>query len=149
MFTHKFQRRAVLWHITALFTTPYFASPAKATTRPEVGQYVKAFVTADGVKVWTLRYGHREANQALLQITNVDHPLDKKILVAKTQMTGADTKYWIQLENRSFNVLVVTDGSGDLYLPGLSRAKSIRYDDELSSQGNAEHFLTEFQDQNE
>lgn len=117
------------------------------TARPEVAKRVQAYATADGVKVWTLRYDAREANQALVQVTDVDHALDEKILLATTQATAQDVRYTVQLEGRPHVLLVLNQGSGELYLPGVVQTRRVSYDEGLSTQGNPEHFLTAYETQ--
>ncbi len=117
-------------------------------TRPEIAKYVKGYEGQEGVQVWTLRIGPKEANESLVQIANVDNALDKKIIRCKMEpASGGATSYKTEIDGKSWELLRVKDGSGELYLPGESSSTWVAYSQSLSQEGNAEHFLTDYLEQ--
>ncbi|MCC4591664.1 hypothetical protein LL974_11000 [Xanthomonas campestris pv. cannae] len=124
-------------------TTSASAEPA----RPEVAKQVKAYASADGVKVSTLRYGPRERQQALIQVIDADSAIDGRILLASTRSTERNTRYTVHLDGRPYVLLIVSEATGELYVPGTPKPTSVRYDADLSAQSNPEHYLTDYQEQ--
>ncbi|AVE04276.1 hypothetical protein JBE38_24245 [Pseudomonas sp. ICBG1301] len=120
------------------------AGLAHADNRPEVAEKVLAYAGAGGVKVWTLRIGARSDNQALVQVEGVDHDWNLKIQKMTVEKTAKDTRYSTRVDGQKFVVLVLQQSWGELYLPGEAQALSIGYDESLSSQGNAQAFLTDY-----
>ncbi|KAB0570228.1 hypothetical protein C9383_24270 [Pseudomonas palleroniana] len=120
------------------------AGLAHADNRPEVAEKVLAYAGAGGVKVWTLRIGARSDNQALVQVDGVDHDWNLKIQKMTVEKTAKDTRYSTRVDGQKFVVLVLQQSWGELYLPGEAQALSIGYDESLSSQGNAQAFLTDY-----
>ncbi|MCO8165339.1 hypothetical protein NJC38_24680 [Pseudomonas sp. 21LCFQ010] len=117
------------------------------TARPQVADRVVAYSGTQGVKVWTLRYAERSANQALVQIEGVDHDWDKRIQQMTVEKTSKDTRYSTQVDGKKYVALIVQGNYGELYLPGEAQTASVGYDEGLSSQGNAQHFLTDYLEQ--
>ena len=120
------------------------AGLAHADNRPEVAEKVLAYAGEGGVKVWTLRIGARSDNQALVQLEGVDHDWNMKIQKMAVEKTSKGTRYSTTVDGQKFVVLVLQQGWGELYLPGESQALNVGYDELLSSQGNAQAFLTDF-----
>ncbi|WP_194205756.1 hypothetical protein [Superficieibacter sp. 1612_C1] len=117
-------------------------------SRPEIAKYVKGYEGQEGIQVWTLRIGPKEANESLVQIANVDNALDKKIIRCKVEpASGGATSYKTEIDGKSWELLRVKDGSGELYLPGESSSTWVAYSQSLSQEGNAEHFLTDYLEQ--
>ncbi|MCQ9423533.1 hypothetical protein NRB16_08360 [Pseudomonas sp. LJDD11] len=117
------------------------------TARTQVADRVVAYSGTQGVKVWTLRYAERSANQALVQIEGVDHDWDKRIQQMTVEKTSKDTRYSTQVDGKKYVALIVQGNYGELYLPGEAQTASVGYDEGLSSQGNAQHFLTDYLEQ--
>lgn len=138
--------RAVILTICAvLFAQPVFAE----TVRPETAKYVKGYTGEEGVQIWTLRIGPKAANEALVQIGRVDHQLDKRILRCKVQpISDGGKSYLIENEGKNYVLLRLDHGAGELYLPGEQPMKVV-YSDDLSQQGEADYFLTEYLKQGE
>ena len=120
------------------------AGLAHADDRPEVAEKVLAYAGAGGVKVWTLRIGARSDNQALVQVEGVDHDWNLKIQKMTVEKTAKDTRYSTRVDGQKFVMLVLQQSWGELYLPGEAQALSVGYDESLSSQGNAQAFLTDY-----
>ena len=113
--------------------------------RPEVSRYVKAYAGQEGIKVWTLRIGALEKNEALFQVSGVDHPWDMRIQKVKTEPLERGTRYVATVEGKRFVVLSTEGNRGELHLPGANSSKGrVEYDQGLSQEGNAEHFLTDY-----
>ncbi|MEA9578728.1 hypothetical protein SAMN05192589_10293 [Paracidovorax valerianellae] len=137
--------------VTAVLFPVLFAGAVAAvhadTPRAEIATQVKTYASTDGVKAWTLRYGPREKNQALIQVTDSDSTIDKKILLATTSTTAKDTRYTVQLNGRPYVLLILNGSAGELYVPGSQKSTWVRYDEDLSAQSNPEHYLTDYEQQ--
>ncbi|WP_421405448.1 hypothetical protein [Agrobacterium fabrum] len=133
--------------LVALFLTAGFGLASAEQPRPEVGKYVKAFETKDGVEVWTIRFGPISSGNALVQIRGLDHALDGKILLANTFLTDDAIRYQVELDGHPFILLTIRDGDGDLFVPGLPWSKPIAFSASLSSDRNSEHMLTDYLEQ--
>lgn len=136
--------RAIFLVICAtLFVQPAFAD----MERPEIAKYVEGYSGETGARVWTLRIGAKEANEALLQIEHIDHKLDKRILRCKVQPTSDGGKgYVAKIDGKDYVLLRIKSGVGELYLPG-EQMTYIAYSEELSQNGDAEAFLTSYLEQ--
>ncbi|SDX48648.1 hypothetical protein [Pseudomonas salomonii] len=132
------------WAALLCLVLAVIAGGAQAENRPEVAEKVLAYAGEGGVKVWTLRIGARNDNQALVQLEGVDHDWNMKIQKMTVEKTSKDTRYSITVDGQKFVVLVLQKGWGELYLPGESQALNVGYDEFLSSQGNAQAFLTDY-----
>ncbi|MDN0124027.1 hypothetical protein QVN60_12650 [Yersinia aleksiciae] len=127
--------------LCAVSATSFATEPA----RPEVANLVKAWGGNEGIQVWTLRYGPRSDNKALVQITNADHDWDKKIQVMDVDNKEERSDYSVTVSGKKFVVLVINNNnSGQLYLPGEKGNHPIIYSQSLSDEGNAQYFLTDF-----
>lgn len=138
-------KKAVL--MFCLFFGIASAVSAEDAVRPEVGSYVRAY-TGLGAKVWLTRIGPRTANQVIVQITGVDHDWDRKIQIMDMQWVKGEKRYLLKNGDQEFTVLVLRHAGGQLYLPGDPEPYLIHYDEELSQQSDAQHFLTAYLHQN-
>ncbi|AKK01452.1 hypothetical protein [Pseudomonas fluorescens] len=132
------------WAALLCLALAVIAGGVQAENRPEVAEKVLAYAGEGGVKVWTLRIGARNDNQALVQLEGVDHDWNMKIQKMTVEKTSKDTRYSTTVDGQKFVVLVLQQGWGELYLPGESQALNVGYDEFLSSQGNAQAFLTDY-----
>ncbi|MEN5253884.1 hypothetical protein [Pseudomonas protegens] len=117
---------------------------AQANDRPPVADKLAAYVGQQGVKVWTLRIGERSEHQALVQVEDVDHDWNLRIQKMAVEKTARDIRYATTVDGQKFVVLVLQEGWGELYLPGEAAPVRVRYDENLSSQGDAQAFLTDY-----
>ena len=116
--------------------------------RPEVGNIVKAWEGAQGEQVWTLRYGKPEDHKALVQIVNIDHPWNKKIFLTSVEEKNNNrSDYVVMQNNKRFVALITNNYSGELYLPNQSSTIQVYFNKALSSEGNAQYFLTDYLNQ--
>jgi hypothetical protein len=115
--------------------------------RPEVGRYIKAFSGDTGVMVWMVRIGPDSDNEVLIQVEGVDHPWDKIIRKHHKEANGARETYTTTVNGSDWQTLLVTDASGELYLPNVGHPLKVTYDRGLAAQGNPQHFLTAYQKQ--
>lgn len=132
------------WAALLCLVLAVIAGGAQAENRPEVAEKVLAYAGEGGVKVWTLSIGARNDNQALVQLEGVDHDWNMKIQKMTVEKTSKDTRYSTTVDGQKFVVLVLQKGWGELYLLGESQALNVGYDEFLSSQGNAQAFLTDY-----
>ncbi|MEA9709508.1 hypothetical protein [Xanthomonas campestris] len=147
MFGSQLRRLSAAAVLVPLLSLVAVAQTQAAAARPEVAKQAKAYSSRDGIKVSTLRYGPRGKNQALVQVTGADSEIDDKILLATTAATQKDTRYTVQLRGRPYVLLILNAGTGELYLPGAQKAAQVGYDAAASEQINAEHYLTDYQEQ--
>ncbi|WP_238691452.1 hypothetical protein [Xanthomonas campestris] len=147
MFGSQLRRLSAAAVLVPLLSLAAITQTQAAAARPEVAKQAKAYSSRDGIKVSTLRYGPREKNQALVQVTGADSEIDDKILLATTAATQKDTRYTVQLRGRPYVLLILNAGTGELYLPGAQKAAQVGYDAAASEQINAEHYLTDYQEQ--
>ena len=125
---------------------------AHAAERPDAGKYVKAYSGNEGVKVWITRVGPAEKAEVLLQVTGIDHPWDGLIQKARVENRDLSRRYIIRQNGQDYIVLALDRDSGTLFLPYQPdnlRSLQLKYDENLSSRGNPQHFLTEWLEQNE
>ncbi|MGY2235274.1 hypothetical protein ACW9ID_09675 [Pseudomonas gingeri] len=115
-----------------------------AQDRPDVADKVAAYSGEAGVKVWTLRIGARDENQALVQVEGADHDWNLKIQKMSVEKTSKDTRYYTTVDGQKFVVLILQNGWGELYLPGEAKALAVAYNEALARQGNAQAFLTDY-----
>lgn len=132
------------WAALLCLVLAVIAGGAQAENRPEVAEKVLAYAGEGDLKVWTLRIGARNDNQALVQLEGVDHDWNMKIQKMTVEKTSKDTRYSTTVDGQKFVVLVLQKGWGELYLPGESQVLNVGYDEFLSSQGNAQAFLTDY-----
>ncbi|URQ59193.1 hypothetical protein LQ939_09995 [Pantoea alhagi] len=124
------------------------ASQNASFSRPEVAKKVMAWQGEEGVQVWILRYGPRQDNKALVQITNIDHPWSQRIQIMDVQKSDKKSSYSLTVNGNRFVALnIFNRDSGELYLPDEKQPYRINYSESLSSYGNAQHFLTEYLNQ--
>lgn len=121
-------------------------SLSQAGERPEAGRYIKAYSGGEGVVVWLLRVGPPASQESLVQIVGIDHKWDLRIQKLKREATQRGVKYVLDADGRRYDVLVMEEGTTELFIPGLRKA-DLRYDAQHSAQGNAEQFLTDYLEQ--
>ncbi|WP_296254915.1 MULTISPECIES: hypothetical protein [unclassified Pseudomonas] len=131
--------------VGALLLTSAFTLADDA--RPEVADKIMAYQGEQGVKVWTLRIGARTADEALVQVEGVDHDWNLRIQKMKVEKTAKDMRYSTEVNGQKFVALILQDDYGELYLPDESRKLNVGYSEWLSSQGNAQAFLTDYLNQ--
>ncbi|EDR7525029.1 hypothetical protein CYE34_004312 [Salmonella enterica subsp. enterica serovar Oranienburg] len=113
-------------------------------SRPEVADVIKAWEGTQGEQVWTLRYGRKEEHKSLVQINNIDHAWNKKIHLMSTEEKNGGTRYYTHINNEKHVILITNQYSGELYLPDEKNVIHLQFDKELSSEGNPQHFLTDY-----
>nr|WP_245880207.1 hypothetical protein [Superficieibacter electus] len=120
------------------------------TVRPEIGKYVQGYQGQEGAIVWLMRIGPRAANEALVQISHVDNDVDGRIFRCKVQMVrDGEKSYTTEINGKSFELLRMKDGNGNLYMPDEPSSWWINYNDDLSKSdvANPDHFLTAYLEQ--
>ncbi|WP_296258778.1 MULTISPECIES: hypothetical protein [unclassified Pseudomonas] len=115
--------------------------------RPAVADKVMAYQSEQGIKVWTLRIGERSAHQALVQVEGIDHDWNMHIQKMNVEQNARDTRYSTEVDGKKFVVLILQNSWGELYLPGDNQERAVVYSENLSSQGNAQAFLTDYLEQ--
>lgn len=121
------------------------SASAIAAPRPEVSRYVKAYSGDEAIKVFITRIGPAEKGEVLIQLSNVDHPLDGVIQKARVENNERGRRYIVQRNGDDYILLNIEGNGGTLYLPYLPnnpRSWHVAYDASLSGQARAEHILT-------
>jgi hypothetical protein len=135
----------VLVFLSFMFCIQGAMTGAMADERPEMGRYVKAFSGDLGVVVRLTRIGPPSNNEVILQVEGVDHPWDKMIVKHRVEYANNRETYTATLPNGSeFQTFLLTETTGQLYLPNTNRAMRVSYDGALASQENPQHFLTAY-----
>lgn len=134
------------WAVMLATVLTLITGLAQAEQRPPIADKVQAYSGENGLEVWTLRIGERSAQQALVQLVNVDHDWNKRIQKMSVEKTTKDTRYYTQVDGKKFVVMIVRNGWGELYLPDEPQVANFVANDRLASQGNAQAFLTDYLD---
>lgn len=135
--------RKIFWIVLA--GALCWSNVAPAAERPEVAENVQAWSGEQGMQVWTLRFGPPQDHKALVQITQIDHPWNRKIQLANVEKKGKRRDYSIEVEGKKYVVLIVNSYSGgEVYLPGEKESYAVYYSENLSREGNAQYFLTDY-----
>lgn len=119
-------------------------SAAMADERPEVGRYIQAFSGDTGAIVWMVRIGPDSSNEVIIQVEGVDHPWDKLIIKHHKATSGARETYTTTVNGADWQTFLVTEASGELFLPNVGHSIKVAYDRGLAAQGNPQHFLTAY-----
>lgn len=98
-----------------------------------------------------LRVGPLANKEALVQINGIDHPWDGQIHRLKIEPMQNGMKYVSVSGGKRFDVLQRSESAGapafELAVPGLPGRTELVYDRELSAEGNAQHFLSQYLEQ--
>lgn len=122
-----------------------FSTFVNAAGRPDVASNVVAYDGQQGVKVWTLRIGPKSENEALVQVEGVDNDWNLKIQKMKVEKTDQDTRYTTTVNGKKFVAMIINSRCcGELYLPNDPQNIDIVYSEELSKEGDAQAFLTNY-----
>lgn len=136
--------KALNWLASLLVAMMIATGVQAAEPRPAVGPQVKAYSGQEGIKVWLVRVGPRAANQAIVQIGGIDHDWDMRIQKMDMQNVRDEARYSLKVDGQPYVALILRGSSGEVFLPGERKSYWVYYDEELSSSGNAEHFLTDY-----
>lgn len=115
--------------------------------RPPIASNVQAYSSVQNVNVRTLRVGDRSENQALVQVTGVDHDWNNVIQKMTVEKTFKDVRYSVTLNGKPFVAVILNQGFGELHLPGEPTPQHIAFNSALASEANAEHFLSAYLEQ--
>ena len=122
---------------------------ANAQPRPEVARYVKGYNGQEGIQVKILRIGAVDKKEVIVQITGIGHAWDMRLQKMKVEPSQRGHNYVATVDGKRFVALVMEGDWGQLYLPGSGEATtSLFYSKALSEQGNAEHLLTAYLQEN-
>lgn len=134
-----------MFTISLLVLSAAYGSAAATAIRPEVAENVQAWGGEQGVRVWTLRYGHPDEHKALVQITQIDHAWNKKIQLMDVVKNGKRRDYSVTANGKKYVALITnSDNRGEVYLPGEAESYKVYFNKELSEEGNAQFFLTDY-----
>jgi len=142
-----------LFAVLFVFTSPAFAEETAAT--PEVGPLVKAYKGPEQMKVSIVRFGPKEAKQALVVFEGIDHEWNGKVF--KMNVSDDGNKYTMMV-NHNPNYIVIalrsaTYGGSDnsLAIVGLKddrKEYQALYNEELSKSGKPQDILAKYLEQN-
>jgi hypothetical protein len=112
--------------------------------RPEMSRYTAAYSGGEGYRVWIARIGPRESQEALVQITGIDHKLDGQVLRAKIIQSGTALKYSTTINGQRYDLLSIDGKNVELSLTGAPWSSTLCYDKSLVDERPPEHMLTTY-----
>lgn len=80
--------------------------------RQEMSRYTMAYSGGEAYRVWIARFGPKESQEALVQISGIDHKLDGRVIRAKlvSGVGGSSVKYTATVDGQAYELLSV-DGT--------------------------------------
>lgn len=115
---------------------------------PEMAPYTMAYSGGEGYRVWVARFGSKENQEALVQISGIDHKLDGRVLRAKAvhSVNGGSVKYTTTFDGQSYELLFVEGPKAVLRVTGAPWTSELRYDKLLADGRPPQHLLTDYLD---
>ena len=88
--------------------------------RPEMARYTMAYSGGEGYRVWIARLGSKENQEALVQISGIDHKLDGRVMRAKMvpNVGGGSVDYTTTVDGQSYKRLSVEGTKAVLRVTG-------------------------------
>jgi hypothetical protein len=116
--------------------------------RPEMARYTMAYSGGEGYRVWIARFGSKENQEALVQISGIDHKLDGRVIRAKVvpSVGGGSVKYTTTLDGQSYELLSVEGTKAVLRVTGAPWSSDLYYDKSLVDDRPPQHLLTDYVD---
>jgi hypothetical protein len=116
--------------------------------RPEMARYTMAYSGGEGYRVWIARFGSKENQEALVQISGIDHKLDGRVIRAKVvpSVGGGSVKYTTTLDGQSYELLSVEGTKAVLRVTGANWSSDLCYDKSLVDDRPPQHLLTDYLD---
>lgn len=116
--------------------------------RPELSRYTKAYSGGEGYRVWIVRLGPKENQEALVQISGIDHKLDNRVIRAKLVPSagGGSVKYTTTFEGQAYDLLSIEGTRAVLRLTGTPWQSDLSYDKSLVADRSPQHLLTDYLD---
>lgn len=114
--------------------------------RPEVARYTMAYSGGEGYQIWVTRLGAKENQEALVQISGIDHKLDGRVLRAKATPggNGSSVKYTASVDGQSYELLSVEGTKAVLRITGAPWSSDLCYDKSLVTERPPQHLLTDY-----
>jgi hypothetical protein len=105
-------------------------------------------VGGEGYRVWVARFGSKENQEALVQISGIDHKLDGRVIRAKVvpNAGGGSVKYTTTLDGQSYELLSVEGTKAVLRVTGAPWTSDLCYDKSLVDDRSPQHLLTDYLD---
>jgi hypothetical protein len=114
--------------------------------RPEMSRYTMAYSGGEGYRVWIVRFGPKESQEALVQINGIDHKLDGRVIRAKMapSVGGGSVKYTATVDGQAYELLSVEGTKAVLRVTGAPWSSELCYDKSLVEDRPPEHLLTDY-----
>jgi len=140
----KFKLRALPLLLAAAFSLTAHAVQIPA---PPVSE-VKAYSSADGVKVWLEQIGPRKANMFLMRIGGVEHAWNMRIQRMDGLSLLDESLFKLHAKGAVQHIALVLHGDcGEVMLPGETQGRKVCYDQGLSATQDAKQFVTAYVNQ--
>jgi len=116
--------------------------------RPEMSRYTMAYSGGEGYRVWIARFGPKESQEALVQISGIDHKLDGRVIRAKLILSvgGGGVKYTATVDGQAYELLSVDGTKAVLRITGAPWSSDLCYDKSLVEDRPPQHLLTDYLD---
>jgi hypothetical protein len=113
---------------------------------PEMSRYTIAYSGGTGYRVWVARFGPKENDEVLLQISGIDHKLDGRIIRAKMvpSNAGGSVKYTATVDGQFYELLSVEGTRAVLRVTGAAWSSELCYDKSLAEDRPPQHLLTDY-----
>ena len=113
---------------------------------PEMSPYTTAYSGGEGYRVWIARIGPKANQEALVQISGIDHKFDGRVLRAKlvSSANGANVKYTATVDGQSYELLTVEGTRATLRITGAPWSSDLSYDKTLVNDRAPQHLLTDY-----
>jgi hypothetical protein len=138
--------------LAALFGMISMAFAAEGD-RPQVATYAKVYRGPEGLTLSVLGVGDPANEEYLLQYSGINHDWNWKIFKAKRTPGGTGHDYKIIHEGSDYATLIERQLGGggyaliQAYVPKIADGAHLAYDEGLSQRINAQHYLTDYLEQ--
>lgn len=116
--------------------------------RPDMSRYTMAYAGGEGYRVWIARFGPKENQEALVQISGIDHKLDGRVIRAKMvpSVGNGSVKYTATVDGQAYELLSVDGTKAMLRVTGAPWSSELCYDKSLVDDRPPQHLLTDYLD---
>lgn len=134
--------------LLSVLTVGLMSNSQAEERRPEMSRYTMAYSGGEGYRVWIARLGSKENQEALVQISGIDHKLDGRVIRAKIvpNAGGGSVKYTTSFDGQSYELLSVEGTKAVLRVTGAPWSSDLCYDKSLVDDRPPQHLLTDYLD---
>lgn len=131
-----------------VLTIGLMSTSSAAENRPEMSRYTTAYSGGEGFRVWVARFGPKENQEALVQISGIDHKFDGRVIRAKVipGLGGNSVKYVATVDGQAYELLHAQAGKAQLLVTGTAWPSELCFDKSLVDDRPPQHLLTDYLD---